>query len=47
MDILRKNSINRYKNIYLNVKTFTIPIFYIIYCCIDDYIWIHLNYHRC
>ena len=38
MDILRKNSIKRYKKIYLNVKTFTIPIFYIIYCCIGDYI---------
>lgn len=47
MDILIKNSINRYKNIYLNVKTFTIPIFYIIYCCIGDYILVHLNCYRC
>ena len=44
MDILRKNSINRYKKIYLNVKTFTIPVFY---NCINDYIWIHLNCRRC
>lgn len=32
------------KNIYLNIKTFTIPVFYIIYCCIADYL--HLKHNR-
>ena len=35
------------KNLLNNVKTFTIPLFWIIYCCIADYIWIHLKYNRC
>lgn len=35
------------KNIYLNVKTFTIPVFWILYCCIADYMLVHLKPNRC
>ena len=34
------------KNLLNNVKTFTIPLFWIIYCCIADYIWIYLKHNR-